>query len=504
MSSIPLRIRTGAPLLAGSLLLGLLLAAGGCASRDASIAPDAPSAGGPSVDAPSAPIVASPRADRNPIAPDARDLPGDWDLAAGTHVRWIAELGTETYAGPTVAAGRVFVGPNNGQPRDADAADGSLLWQITHAKREPQHLVDWPLQGVCSTPAATAEAVYYVANDGVLMAVDADGFRDGTNDGVADEPRAGEADADVLWRLDMPGELGIVPHMASASAPVFFDDPDVGPTVCVNTGHGVGEDGTMAPALADRPSFLCVDARDGAIRWRDASPGADVLDGQWSAPAYGVVGGRATVVFAGGDGRVYGFAPDGRARWRFDANRHLRQAHEEKGRVLESLVAPPVIADGRVLIGIGHDPEMGPGEGKLWAIDPGAADDGAALGDDAVAWSYAADDYSRVLAPVVVADGVVYSADVNGILHALDAATGERLWIHDAFAAIWSPPLVADGRVYLADVDGDVVVLAAGRAVEERFEANLDDAIRAAPSADDRTLYVATRRQLFALAKPAG
>ena len=52
--------------------------------------------------------------------------------------------------------------------------------------------------------------VYYVSNRGELMAVDADGFRDKTNDGlVKDEKLTREVDADVIWRYDMMEELGV-------------------------------------------------------------------------------------------------------------------------------------------------------------------------------------------------------------------------------------------------------------------------------------------------------
>lgn len=61
-------------------------------------------------------------------------------------VRWSAKLGTESYGNPTVAGGRVFVGTNNGSPRDPritgdrsvvmcfDDATGEFLWQLVVPK----------------------------------------------------------------------------------------------------------------------------------------------------------------------------------------------------------------------------------------------------------------------------------------------------------------------------------------------------------------------------------
>jgi hypothetical protein len=40
------------------------------------------------------------------------------DLATARNVKWVAKLGDQTYGTPTVAGGRVFIGTNNGSPRD--------------------------------------------------------------------------------------------------------------------------------------------------------------------------------------------------------------------------------------------------------------------------------------------------------------------------------------------------------------------------------------------------
>ena len=74
------------------------------------------------------------------------------------------------------------------------------------------------------------------------------------------------------------------------------------------------------------PSFLALNKHTGAILWTDKSPGENILHGQWSSPAAGVLGGVPQVIFAGGDGWVYSFradaGKDGRPEllWQFDAN----------------------------------------------------------------------------------------------------------------------------------------------------------------------------------------
>ena len=73
------------------------------------------------------------------------------------------------------------------------------------------------------------------------------------------------------------------------------------------------------------PAFLAMDKNNGKVLWSDNSPGANVLHGQWSSPAYGKLGGVDQVLFGGGDGWLYSFDPkgdNGKAKllWKFDCN----------------------------------------------------------------------------------------------------------------------------------------------------------------------------------------
>jgi hypothetical protein len=49
---------------------------------------------------------------RNMVS-DEKGLPGDWDVKAGRNVKWWADVGSQAYAGPVIAGGKVFVGTNN-------------------------------------------------------------------------------------------------------------------------------------------------------------------------------------------------------------------------------------------------------------------------------------------------------------------------------------------------------------------------------------------------------
>src|SRR6185503_6765867 len=85
--------------------------------------------------------------DRNMVS-SMKGLPGEWDVKTKKNVKWVAELGSQSYGNPVVAGGMVFVGTNNERVRDPKQAgdrgvlmafresDGEFLWQQTHVKLE--------------------------------------------------------------------------------------------------------------------------------------------------------------------------------------------------------------------------------------------------------------------------------------------------------------------------------------------------------------------------------
>ncbi|HEV3144360.1 MAG TPA: PQQ-binding-like beta-propeller repeat protein, partial [Gemmataceae bacterium] len=58
--------------------------------------------------------------ERNMTAAGARNLPDTWDVRPSKerNVLWSAKVGSHSFGGPVVAAGKVFVGTNNESPRN--------------------------------------------------------------------------------------------------------------------------------------------------------------------------------------------------------------------------------------------------------------------------------------------------------------------------------------------------------------------------------------------------
>ena len=57
--------------------------------------------------------------DRNMVS-NMTGLPAEWDVESGMNIRWVADLGSQSYGNPVVANGMVFVGTNNELLRDPE------------------------------------------------------------------------------------------------------------------------------------------------------------------------------------------------------------------------------------------------------------------------------------------------------------------------------------------------------------------------------------------------
>jgi len=444
------------------------------------------------------------RTDRNRVSQE-KNLPTEWDVTSRKNIRWATSLGSSTFGNPAVRGGKVFIGTNNGGKRDPKiegdkgilmclaASDGRFLWQAVHDKLPDKEAHDWAEIGICSTPCVTGDRLYYVSNRAELVCLDTEGFTDGENDGVIlDEAFQGPAHADFVWVLDMMKDLGVRPHQASASAPLV-----VGNLVFVVTGNGFDFDEEKVPA-PKAPSFIAVNRSTGKLVWADHSPGDRIIEGQWSSPAHGQVGGRPQVVFAGGDGWLYAFElSTGKPIWRFDCR--FGSKASGPGTKENHLVATPVIHDNRAYIAVGQNPENGKGPGRLWAIDASQAGDVTSSG---CVWQRGGKDFGRSLSTVAISDGLLYAADLRGNLHCLEAATGRPVWHHDLDAPTWSSPLVADGKVYIANEDGDVTVLAHGRELKVIARNSMKETVHGSLAVADGVLYLATQTRLYAIASP--
>jgi outer membrane protein assembly factor BamB len=489
--------------------------------------------------------------------PDAKAVPTEWDLETRKNVKWSAQVGSQTYGNPVVANGKVYVGTNNGAgylkryPPTTDLGcllcfeeeTGKFLWQHSSEKLPTGRVHDWPQQGICCAPLVDGDRLWFVTSRGEVLCLDTEGFHDGENDGpFTKEPNSNKDEADVVWSLDMMSQLGISQHnMCSCSVTAL------GGVLFVITGNGVDEGHINIPA-PDAPSFIALERATGKVLWTDKSPGINVLHGQWSSPACGVLGGVPQAIFGGGDGWLYSFradeGKDGRPEllWKFDANpkesKYILGARADRNHI----IGTPVIYDGLVYVAVGEDPEHGEGVGHLWCIDPTKRGDvspqlvfnkkdpttpiphkrlqacepeqGDFVKDNpgaAVVWHFGAplvktsdgaareSPMHRTCGTVAIKDDILYIADFSGFVHCLDAKTGKFHWTHDMLSACWSSALIAGGHVYVGNEDGIVFVFKHGPQAEVVREIDMKNSVYTTPMVANGVLFIANRTNLFAI-----
>lgn len=122
---------------------------------------------------------------------------GEWDPTTAKNIKWVVQLGSQTYGNPVVAGGKVFVGTNNAAgylkryPGEVDlgcliALDeqtGEFLWQHSSEKLPTGRVHDWPLMGICCSPLVEGERLWFVTSRGEVKCLDTEGFYDGEDDG---------------------------------------------------------------------------------------------------------------------------------------------------------------------------------------------------------------------------------------------------------------------------------------------------------------------------------
>lgn len=467
------------------------------------------------------------RFSRNMISSET-GLPDRFDPATGLNIKWVAELGNETYATPVIAGGRVYIGTNNAKPRDPrhigdrgvmkcfDEATGGFLWQIVVPKITISVYWDWTGAGFCSPPTVEGDRVYVVSSRGEVMCLDAKGMADGNDGPFIDEARhsapegrapvePGPQCADIIWLYDTIKELNVRQH-DSAHCSILLD----GEFLYVNTSNGV-DDTHRHIASPDAPSLIVIDKRTGRLVARDNERiGPKIFHCTWASPSLGFVNGRKLIYYGGPDGVVYAFEPVVEVTdqvqtlkkvWWFDIDPTApkENVHRYVGNRKESpstIHAMPVFHDGRLYVAGGGDIWWGKREAWLICLDAAAAGAGDVTGS-AKLWSYPL--ARHTLSTPSVWGGMAFVCDAGRKIHCVDALTGAPLWTHDTQGEMWSSTLVADGKVYVGNQRGEFIVLAAEREKRLLFSTILDSAISASPAAANGTLYIATQRRLYAL-----
>jgi outer membrane protein assembly factor BamB len=499
---------------------------------------------------------------RNMVSAET-NLPASFDPETGRNLKWVADLGTQTHSTPVVAGGRVYIGTNNGQPRDPkhqgdrgvlmcfEEETGRFLWQLVVPKRDEDAYMDWPNTGISSPVTVEGDRVYLVNNRGAVVCLDAKGMADGNDGPFRDEaahmtspnisntaPRQvagaeiqpqplrapadgvlltpGPLDADIIWTFDLVAEAGIWPHDGAHSSILIHGD-----YLYLNTATGV--DNTHKHIRTpDAPSLVVLNKHTGQYVARDAeNMAADTFHAAWSSPSLAMVNGQPHIFFCGGNGVIYAFEPFAANRspaptdpgkiaalkkfWSFDFDpaapkTNVHRFTQNRREGPSTIYGLPVVHENRLYVAGGGD--LWWGKNQAWLKSYELSSPRHAGADETNAPPALRWSYpleKHVMATPAVADGLVFIADCGRTFHCVDATTGQRLWTADIQGEVWASPMVADGKVYLGTRSGNFYVFAASREKQPLATLDLVNPISATVTPANGVLYLATMNRLYAV-----
>jgi outer membrane protein assembly factor BamB len=329
-------------------------------------------------------------------------------------------------------------------------------------------------------------------------------------------------DGKSLGAIGLHRATGAVEHSVTVFQPaqvegIHADNTYASPTPVIEEGRLYLDFGTYGVA--------CVDTASGRVLWRNNDVAIQHGGGPGSSP---VMYRDTLIIHRDGQDQQYVAALEkatGRFRWKRPRSAPYREnpithrafatplLYEHGGRTL--LISPAAdqchaydAATGEELwhvryVGFSNVP--GPVAGgdlvylctgyfspELWAVRLGGQGD---VTGSHVLWKYKAQ-VPEVPSPILV-DGRLYFVSNKGVLTCLDAATGERVYVHRLGGNYNASPLYAGGRLYFCSREGLTRVLTLDAPPQVLATNKLDGAIMASPVAVDGELYIRTEKYLY-------
>jgi outer membrane protein assembly factor BamB len=153
-------------------------------------------------------------------------------------------------------------------------------------------------------------------------------------------------------------------------------------------------------------------------------------------------------------------------------------------------IPSPVVHDGVIYASRGYR------SGPYMAIRPGGRGD---VTKTHTLWSVPTG--APYVSSLLYYDGVVYMANDVGVLTAIDAATGTRLWQERTYGVFSASPIAGGGHVYFVSENGDTVVVKAGKSPQIVGRNTLGERAVASPAAANGQIFIRTDSHVFCLGK---
>jgi outer membrane protein assembly factor BamB len=376
------------------------------------------------------------------------DLPVMW--SASENIAWKTSIPGNGWSSPIVHDNHVFLTTATEEGVSCrvicvNRKDGSIEWntevhrQQTGPKRK-QNSYATP------TPVTDGKQVYAVFFDGTAVAVDFKGNLIWKNSEVQFHSLHG---------------LGASPLLAGNQLVMPFDGSS-------------REDKQLGWKVPwDRAVVLSLDAATGDVRWKGERGKSRVGH---VTPI--LIEGDDQIVSSGGD-RVQGFdARTGKRIWSIYSQG-------------EGVTPSPVVGEGLIFTSSGFE------EPTIRAIRPGGVGD---ITETHIAWEQTKG--VPVLASPVYVSPYLYTITRDNILHCLEAATGEIVWLQRLSGNHSASPVFADGRIYILSEDGVTIVLRPGNRYDEIARNSIGETCLASMAVSQGHFYLRSSQHLYSIGAP--
>jgi outer membrane protein assembly factor BamB len=281
-------------------------------------------------------------------------------------------------------------------------------------------------------------------------------------------------------------------------------------------------DGTLVFAWFGTGQLVALD-RAGAVVWqRHLAKENGAFDIQWGHGSSPVLHGDQLILLCDQPARSYLVAIDkanGKDRWKADRGKgrasystplviegafgteiivnstERLDAYDAKtgaflwhaGETSRFAVPTPVFHDGVVYASRGYR------SGPYLAIRPGGRGDVSSR----IVWSVATG--APYVSSLLHYDGVIYMANDVGVLTAVDAKTGTRIWQERVDGVFSASPVAGGGHVYFVSEGGETVVVKAGREPQVVARNAIGERAVASPAISGGRIFIRTDRHVFAI-----
>jgi outer membrane protein assembly factor BamB len=367
------------------------------------------------------------------------DLPTAWDADSG--VAWRTPLRGLGVSSPIVSGGLVLLTSQVGRGRLRPGGHPALVRGGAESPDNERPLggerVDGDGDGVVFLISAFDHADGHLVFPHEIVALDLQGER--------------------LWERHLARDYGPYEIVwGHSSSPILYED-----LVILQSDHETGA------------YLLALDRRSGETRWR-ADRGASLRS--FSTPLV-VARPDGDELVVNANAGLDGYDPS-TGEWLWHADGHNEYP----------VAAATFDDDGMVYTARGHR------AGPYLAIRLGGR---GVVDDSHVAWRVATG--APYVSSILYYDGLIYMANGNGIVTAVEATTGERVW-QDRLGGIYSAsPLAGDGKVYLFSETGETLVLRAGREPHVLQRNDLGERVVSSPAVSDGRIFIRTDGALVAV-----